>query len=715
MTTSTNSPWQRCDSLVEVLRRRATELPNQVAFTFLADGETEQGTITYDALDRQARAIAATLQAQELTGERALLLYPPGLDYIAAFFGCLYAGVIAVPAYPPRRNRSLDRLHAIATDAKAAVVLTTPAVSAMVERTGTEAASLQSLPWLLSDRYAPEAAHTWHAPTLTKESLAFLQYTSGSTAAPKGVMLTHGNLLHNCDWVHQRFEHTAQSHGVIWLPPYHDMGLIGGILQPLYTGSPCWLMSPVTMFSSPFAWLQAISRYRGVTSGGPNFAYDLCVRKVTPEQRATLDLSSWRVAFTGAEPIRAATLERFAEVFAPCGFRKEAFYPCYGLAEATLMASGGKAFTSPRSLSIRKTDLEANRVEVTQNDDPGSQTFIGCGERLSDQQMLIVHPETLTRCPPQQVGEIWIAGPSVAKGYWDQPQETRAVFEAHLADSGEGPFLRTGDLGFLYHGELYVTGRLKNLIIVRGRNLYPQDLELTAEQSHPDLQPGSGAAFSIEEDGQERLVLAYEVIPRRQPDMMAVGQAVQHALAEEHEVELHHLVLLKPGSIPKTSSGKIQHRACRQAFLAGTLEVLGQWRANTRPAEEAITRATILALSPRVRQERLELHFREQFARLLHLEPAAVNLHQPVNTLGLDSLTTVELKHTLERTFGVALPVTSFLQGASLAQLATQVIEQMTAPPDVAAQENMTSLVHRLQQLSDDQVKTLLETDKVSV
>ncbi|HKB38615.1 MAG TPA: AMP-binding protein, partial [Gemmataceae bacterium] len=415
-------------------------------------------------------------------------------------------------------------------------------------------------------------------------------------------------------------------------------------------------------------------------SGGPNFAYDLCVRKVTPEQRATLDLGCWQVAFCGAEPVRAETLERFAEIFAPCGFRREAFYPCYGLAEATLLASGGKKGRATPTLSVQKSALEANRAVPAPPGEPGVHVLIGCGQSLPDQQIVVAHPEKLTRCHPGVVGEIWLAGPSVAKGYWGQPEESRRTFGARLADTGEGQFLRTGDLGFLNDGELFITGRLKDLIILRGRNLYPQDLEWTAERSHPDLQPGCGAAFSVEAGGQERLVIVYELVPRRQPDVFAAASAVRRGVADEHEADLHAFVLLKPGGVPRTSSGKIRRNDCRSAFLAGTLDAYAEWRATARAAGAVLTRAAVLALPPPERQAVLESYFRGQLARLLRLDPAAVDLHLPVNTLGLDSLMTLELKNGLEGGLGVTLPVSSFLQGASISRLVSQVLEQLPAP-----------------------------------
>jgi acyl-CoA synthetase (AMP-forming)/AMP-acid ligase II len=700
-------------SFVALLRRRACEEPQRSAYTFLADGDVERGTLTYADVDRRARAIAARLQSLGLTGERALLLYPPGLDYVCAFFGCLYAGVVAVPAYTPRRNRSLERIRSIARDARASAVLATRLVAATAERLAEEAPCRQSVRWLLSDEFAEEEADTWQEPSHSGESLALLQYTSGSTATPKGVMLTHGNLLHNCFWIARRYEHTPESKGVIWLPPYHDMGLVGGILQPLYAGLHCYLMSPATVFSSPFAWLQAVSRYRATTSGGPNFAFDLCLRRISAEQRATLDLSCWQVAFCGAEPIRVETLERFCEMFAPCGFRREAFYPCYGLAEGTVMVSGGRKDLPFRSLSVRKSALEANEIVPCASGVPGSATLVGCGHTFDDQQILTVHPERHTRCAPGQVGEIWVSGPSITGGYWEKPEENRHTLGAHLADTGEGPFLRTGDLGFLHEGELFITGRLKDLLILCGRNLYPQDLEHTAERAHAELQPGCGAAFSMEADRQEKLVIAHEVLPRRQPDVEEVAEAVRQAVLEAYEAELYAFVLLKPGAIPRTSSGKIKRRACKSAFLAGTLERIGEWRAPAASSGKGVTRAMLFGLRPHERQAWLEGYFRNELARRLRLDPAAVDSHQPMNMLGLDSLTTVELKNVLEGGLGVSLTLGSFLQGASITQLASEVLKKLSASAAVPDAPALSRLLQEIQQLSGDQVRKLLDAETI--
>ncbi len=582
-------------TLVHLLRHRAACQPNDVAFTFLVDGESEQVHLTNAELDRQARAIGAWLQSLDLVGERALLLYPPGLEFIAAFFGCLYAGVAAVPVYPPRRNRSLFRIQAIADDAQARVALTTDVVVRLMQPLIHETPHLEALTWLTTDHVPAGMEDRWQFPEVHTDTLAFLQYTSGSTGAPKGVMLNHGNLLHNSALIAYAFEHTRSGVGVFWLPSYHDMGLIGGILQPLYVGRPNILMSPVAFLQKPYRWLSAITRFGGTTSGGPNFAYDLCVRKITPEQKASLDLSTWQVAFNGAEPVRADTIERFCEAFGPCGFRREAFYPCFGMAEATLIVSGGYVKKPPVIRWYQAAALGQDQVVPAEPHDPAARALVGCGSNLPDQEIVIVDPETRTRCPANRVGEIWVRGPSIALGYWNQPEATEATFRAYLADTGQGPYLRTGDLGFLEDGELFVTGRIKDLIIFRGMNIYPQDIEQTAEKSHPSLLPNAGAAFTVESDGRERLVLVQEVERRRKTNFEEVFDAIRRAVSREHELPLDAIVLVYAHSIPKTSSGKIQRHACRNGYLAGSLRVVARWERGSREEGEPARAGSALA------------------------------------------------------------------------------------------------------------------------
>ena len=581
MCNSKTQPQTQFSTLIELLRDRAATQGQQRAYTFLDSSGTEAQSLTYGELDRQARAIAAHLQPFKAVGERAILLYPSGLEFIAAFFGCLYAGVIAVPAYPPRRHQKLSRVQAIATNAQARWALTTTHLLASIRELCSEDAELSQLQWIATDSVDLEAAPGWQRPAISRDTLAFLQYTSGSTGDPKGVRVSHQNILHNERVVKAALGSSDRTVPVGWLPLFHDMGLIGNVLQPLYLGVSCYLMSPADFLQKPIRWLRAICRYRATSSGGPNFAYDLCLRRTTPAQRAGLDLSSWEVAFTGAEPIQAETLERFSAVFAPYGFRRTAFYPCYGMAESTLFISGGRPQAPTVTKTVDSLALTQNRV-VSPSQSAVAQTVVACGQTWLDQSLCIVDPDTRCRCGPDQVGEIWVAGPSVALGYWQRPEQTIETFQAFTADTPpQGPFLRTGDLGFLQDGALFVTGRLKDLIIIRGQNHYPQDIELTVENSHPALRAGGGAAFSVLSAESERLVIVHELERRylRQPSLQEVLDSIRQAVAARHNLQIYAAVLVKPSSIPKTSSGKIRRYACRAAFLTGSLAAVEHWGA----------------------------------------------------------------------------------------------------------------------------------------
>ncbi len=530
---------------------------------------------TYQELERRAGALGAWLQQRQIRQERVLLLFPAGLDFVTAFMGTLAGGAVAVPASLPRLNRNLERLRSIVRDSKPAAVMTTSDLLARVRPWVEEASAPDAMSWLCVDEITDELAADWRPPTLSGSDLAFLQYTSGSTASPKGVMVSHGNLLHNCEYLRSIAEDDEESVGASWLPHFHDMGLVDGILHPLYSGYPSYLMSPLSFLQKPVRWLETISLYRVTNSGGPNFAYDLCVQKVGPEQKARLDLRSWRMAYNGAEPVRGETLRRFAGSFAECGFRWRSFFPVYGLAEATLVVSSGQLADEPKQLELEAAALEGHRVQPASGNGAMTRSLVGCGPVSCGMQAVIVDPDTRVRCVPGQVGEIWVRGPSVAQGYWEQPEATAETFSACLAD-GDGPFLRTGDLGFFDGSELFVAGRLKDLIILGGRNHHPQDLELTAEQAHEAVRTGCCAAFTVEDEGQERLVIAVEVRrERRHDDAGALGPrvtaAIRRAVAESHDIQVHRIVLLEQGTLPKTSSGKLQRHACRAGFLAREL------------------------------------------------------------------------------------------------------------------------------------------------
>ncbi|MCC0178101.1 fatty acyl-AMP ligase [Waterburya agarophytonicola K14] len=578
-------------TLVDILRNRAEKQPHQKIYNFLVDGENEELSLTYSQLEQKAQAIAAYLQSVISPQDRVLLLYPAGLDYITAFFGCLYAGAIAIPAYPPRPNRSLHRIQNILQNAQTDLALTNTDTLQSLERQLDSTPELKKLRWITTNTIASHEGKNWQEPNVSQDSIAFLQYTSGSTAEPKGVKIAYQNLLHNLEAIHRCFRHSPQSKGVIWLPPYHDMGLIGGILQPLYGDFPVTLMSPLMFLQNPLRWLKAIARDQATTSGGPNFAYDLCVRKFKPEQLTGLDLSSWQVAFNGAEPINHETLNQFAEIFAPYGFDRSAFYPCYGMAEATLIISGGSKNSAVVTKTVQRKALEQNKIVSSDSSDSHPHTLVSCGQSLIDQKIAIANPETLVSCKPGEVGEIWVSGSSIARGYWEQPEITEATFNAYLQDTKVGPFLRTGDLGFLDRGELFFTGRLKDMIVIKGRNHYPQDIEKTVEETNSWIRPSGVASFSIDIQGEEKLIVLAEVERRywtsnrskakangnSASDLIEVKdltQLIKREISKNHDLQVYTTLLLKPGSLPKTSSGKIQRHACRTDFLANSIEGL---------------------------------------------------------------------------------------------------------------------------------------------
>ena len=711
-------------TIVDLLRQRSAYRPHDRAFTFLVDGENEELNITYAELDRKARAVGGWLMDNGMVGKRVLLLYPSGLDFIAAFMGCLYGGAIAVPAYPPRKNRSVERIEAIAADADASVALTTRDVLDRFDALRASAPSLEHLVWKVDSELEPSWADRWERPDIDGDTLAFLQYTSGSTGTPKGVMLSHENLLHNSLRIMQAFEITRSQSGVFWLPSFHDMGLIGGILVPLYGGKFNVMMSPVSFLQKPLRWLQAISRYRATISGGPNFAYELCVRKTTPEQRAALDLSSWSLAFNGAEPVRAETIDAFCEAFAVSGFRREAFYPCYGLAESTLMVTGGMKFEPPVIRSFDGVGIESGTAVGRPDNAAGVRRLVGSGRELDGQDVHIVDPQTCEALSPGRVGEIWVSGPSVAQGYWNRPDESDATFNAMLAQTdplpatqavakwrpNPGPYLRTGDLGFFDNGELFVTGRLKDLIIIRGRNHYPQDIEQAVEQATDLVRAGSLAAFAVEVEGRERVVVVAELERgRREPAVIAAAfEAIRSRLAKEHELAVEAIVLVRPNSIPKTSSGKIQRHACRRQFLDGSLEVVDQhigWLAVAAPAAAADSSGPRLArqrpvgeatrsLRPdrELPQDVVQTVF-DHVRRIAKDRAGSLTLDTNIVELGLDSLERMEIVASLEEAFGGRFPEQVLPQIETCREVTEAILDHMPLEGRTAAAAASTTTV----------------------
>jgi len=570
-------------NFVELLQTHAQQLADRPAVTFLPEGESEEDTLTYAALDARARAIAVQLRTLAAPGDRVLLLQPAGLEFVASFFGCLYAGIVAIAAYPPRNARHMPRIEAILADAQVRVIVTSREARTKIEPWLGERARQFTL--LCTDEIDLGNAEIWSPPALTSDTVALLQYSSGSTGQPRGVVITHGNIMANSAMIRQRFGYHEQSHFVSWLPIYHDMGLIGNLLQPLYLGTSTVLMSPASFLQRPLRWLAAISRFRARTTGAPNFAFDLCARVITPEQKATLDLSCLELIYSGSEPIDPRALDRFAEAFASCGLKREALYACYGMAECTLLSTGGTAGTGVRYLEVDADALAAHRPTLATDRSRQRARLVSCGQSVEGQDLRIVDAETCVALPENTVGEIWLRGPHIAPEYWGKPEVTAQTMGARLAD-GSGPWLRTGDLGFLRDGELYVTGRIKDVIIIRGKNHYPQDIERTVEQSHPALQAGACSAFALTHQGTERLALAVEVqrTALKSLDGEQVAAAIRRAVLEEHELTVHSIALLRPVTLPKTSSGKLQRFAARDGLQAGTLESVFIWREPTASA-----------------------------------------------------------------------------------------------------------------------------------
>lgn len=556
-------------SVPEALQQRAGDQPSDRAYVFV-DGELEEeAALTYAELHRRALAVAGELASRCRPGSRALLVFPPGLDFIVAYFACLYAHVIAVPVNPPRRQQIQGATRSVVRDCAPSVVLT---LEAMVDFMKPPLESVHDdLRWVAVDQASLGDAGFEPQPC-SPDMVAFLQYTSGSTSDPKGVMVTHGNLTANEEMIRRAFGHDDRSDVVAWTPLFHDQGLIGNVVQPLWCGTTSVLMSPLTFVRDPLLWLSAISRYRARTSGGPNFGFDLCVARAGGGKKVPrdLDLSSWTVAYTGAEPIRTATVRRFGETFAPYGFDERAFYPCYGLAEATLLVTGSVKGRGPRYANADVDEFERGRFAAVAAGE--GKELIGSGEVLAGEDVRIVDPETRRPCPPDRIGELWVRGPHVAKGYWRNPEATAAAFHAECEGEPGRRYLRTGDLAVIVDGEVYVVGRMSDLIIIRGRNFYPQDIEHSAQSAHPALRKGACAAVAVNTDERERLVVVQEVKADSAADPADVRAAILAAIVREHDVTVDDLVLTYPHELKKTSSGKIMRADTRQRYLGAGFE-----------------------------------------------------------------------------------------------------------------------------------------------
>ena len=694
-------------NLSQLLQQQALAHPAKTAIVFLADGEGEAQRINYRDMDARARALAARLQARGLAGEPLLLLLPSGIDFVVAFLASLYAGAVPVPLFPPGSSAHAQRVARVAADCGARGVWTNSNLARQLRE--RMAGAFADEAWLMVDEPA-DPHQEWVPPVRSRSDLAFLQYTSGSTGDPRGVMVTHGNLLHHGEQLRTAWQLTPDDVFVSWLPLSHDMGLIGSVLQPLLTGASVVLMPPATFLQRPMRWLEAVSRFRGTVSFAPDFAYSLCASRTGAVPDAALDLASWRIACNAAEPVRADSLRRFAARFGPCGFRPEALAPSYGLAEATLLVTPvSHASAEPSVVRVDADALERGRFAPLCDPLGRGLDAVGCGRPVEAGTVAIVDAGTSRRLADGEIGEVWVRGALVAAGYWRRPEETVRTFQATLPDD-EAMYLRTGDLGALHEGQLYVMGRLKDLIIVRGQNHHPSDIEHTAQCAHDAL--GRAAAFAIDEEGQERVVLVAEL--RREARHSFDGEEIlarlTAELAGQHGLQLHALVLVKPTAVPVTSSGKVRRRTCRKLFVDAGFDPLFQWRGvpvhaiAALPPQVTVSRPAALGRMPpqEAAPAITDLLFRHS-ARVLQLDEerqAQLRADFPgmqLVMMGLDSLAAIELSNHLKTELGVEMPVSELLAGATVAQVVRQlhgllIVQQLCWTADVATADEGTEV-----------------------
>lgn len=686
MTTLLPETPQKAQSLVDILQYRSETQSQDVVFRFLSQEEDKQ-VFTFSDLETKARAIAARLQKKGLQpGDRVILIYAPGLDFIAGFFGCLFAGVIAVPVYPPLNTYLVEKLAHILENSQAKLLLTTvdiqkklrqlkllkaigdkPIIQHIAKRYWSRELELtdwdfEKTSWLTTDDISSELANLWQPVNLTGDHIAFLQYTSGSTGYPKGVILSHTNIVHNLAILHKVCSANKNTIGVNWLPPYHDMGLIGVILLAIYTGVPSVLMSPMSFLRNPFRWLKVISDYRATICAAPNFAYEYCVNKISNADKAKLDLSSWEVALNGAEPIHLPTLERFYNAFKGCGFRREALFPCYGLAEATLYVSGSGHLKGPQYHYFLEEDLQRHRVTPVEETSVGAKAIVSCG--IPEQTVCIVDPETQQLSPSQEIGEVWVSGSCVAQGYWGREDETEFSFHAKILGEkteSKKTYLRTGDLGFVFQDQLYITGRIKDLIIIHGMNYYPQDIEQTVSDSSPMIRSGNCAAFSITVDNIEKLVVVAEV-KSKEVNPAELCDIISKAIAEQHEISPYAIQLIQPKTLSKTTSGKLRRQYTKELFKKNKLILVYSWQ----------TGESIQKNEGRLPEGPLETELCAMCSELLG---RPIRVDEPFSQMGVDSLLATQIISRIRDKYDIELPIHQLFEKHTIAELAPVIAE----------------------------------------
>ena len=692
-------------TITEILRSRALRKPDQIAFRFLADDVLSCSEITYGELDTSARRIASWIQSQDGPAHPIPLIFPAGLDFIRAFFGCLYAGRCAVPLSLPTASEGARRVLSVLADAGASIALVADSArSRLARELARQSDSVDLIPFAaVRDSELP-----WREPDANAYHLALLQYTSGSTSTPKGVEISHRNLVHNIDQMATACHAGEHSIGVSWLPHFHDMGLIGGILMPLCVGFPVTLMSPSSFIRRPLRWLETISKTRATISGAPNFGYEHCLNEIGDEDTAAIDLASWTTAFCGAEPIRAETLARFSARFSGVGFRKSALFPCYGLAEATLMVSG-RHWNQFSEQKFARSSLAKGYAEEPSNEDDCT-ALVASGTVLDGHRLIVVDPATRNECPGGTVGEIWISSQSVGQGYWKRGDESAATFRARLAGNQDDQYLRTGDLGFLRHGQLFITGRQKDLLIIRGANFYPEDVERALEGAVPALRAGFGAVFSIDEEQEEKLVVVYELEASVERGRTLEFDSIVATLAREFGLQVHAIAFVKRNRIPKTTSGKIKRQQCRSDFLEGRLRIIDEWHSASRRQAGALGLTTDRWIGASGLEEKIGALFKAELAALLGIDVGRISDERSIFDLGVDSLVAVQLQNRIEQSTGVRLEPATVLDvgtiGGIVLELVARVNDRTTGVADPIG-----DMFEQVLHLSDDEVARLLSLE----
>ncbi len=663
-------------NIIQRLKELAATRPNDVIYNYVEDEKKPPVSMTYAEVDAEAKKIASNLLATGKKGDRALMLYPAGLEFISAFYGCLYAGMVAVPAYPPRKNQKISRLKSIISDADAAVVMTSQKAALVSKPLFEEDETLQGLVWLESDSAALAATDEKRVEAafsaVEGSDLAFLQYTSGSTGNPKGVMISHGNLMSNMEVIYLSCDYDEHTRSVSWLPHFHDMGLMGGVIEPLYSGTEITFMAPAYFLQKPIRWIELISHNKATHIAGPNFAYDLCTEKVSEEDLKNLDMSHLKIALNGSEPVHAETLRRFTEKFSLCGFKSKAHYPSYGMAETTLLVTGGNADEEAIILNIDAADLQNGKITIRPSGAEGSQEMVSSGHSWTDHEVKIVDMKNFKVLEEDTVGEVWVCGSSIAQGYWKNPEKTEEDFHAYTAEK-EGPYLRTGDLAFEHEGELYICGRAKDLLIIRGKNYYPQDIEMAVSASHEALSQGGTAAFSLEIDEREQLVIVQEIqrTHMRKFNEEEVLDAMIETIGVECELQVYDILLVRPGQVLKTSSGKIQRQANKQAYIDKTYKVLGELRKES--TEKAVLVKTASAPVVDENEDAVTAWLRSEISTLTQTAREKVTTEKNFMVFGLDSLASVQLQDAIIEHFSIELPLMAFYDFPTIAELAPEI------------------------------------------